>query len=84
MGASMGESAGDIVAGRPPQRVITLPQGALLHCLARRGLKRSYGEGLADTGLFVLRGEPCCVLLPALYLRPAAGLRLAVCRGCGR
>src|SRR4029453_755602 len=81
MGASLGESAGDIVACPAPQRAVALSERALLHCLARHALKRSYGIGLADTRLFVLWREPRCVLLSVLFLRPTAWLNLAVCRG---
>ena len=83
MRTPLGEAAGDIVARRPSQRVIALPQRALLHCLARRGLQGAYGKGLADTCLSVFRGKSRRLLLSALFLRPAAGLRLAVSRGCG-
>src|SRR5438874_1516657 len=81
LGAFLGEPAGDIVARPAPQRVVALPERALLHCLARHALERSYRKGLADTRLLVLWREPCRVWLSGLFLRPAAGLRLAVCRG---
>src|SRR5262249_41662623 len=87
MCAPVGESAGNIVARPTPQRAVALPERALLHCLARHTLERSYGIGLADTRLLVLRCEPCRVWLSGLFLRPAAGLCLAVCtgrRGCRR
>ena len=54
MGAPLGEPAGDIVARPAPQRVVALPERALLHCLARQALERSYRKGLADTRLLVL------------------------------
>src|SRR5215471_11766204 len=82
MSTPLGESAGDIVARPTPQRVVALPERALLHCLARHTLERSYCIGLADTRLLVLWRQPRCVWLSGLFLRPAAGLRLAVCRGC--
>ena len=63
------------------QRAVALPERALLHCLTRHALERSYGIGLADTRLLVLWREPRCVLLSALFLRPTAGLNLAVCKG---
>src|SRR5678816_2604314 len=81
MGAPLGESAGNIVARPTPQCAVALPERALLHCLARHALERSYCIGLADTRLLVLWCEPRCVLPSALFLRPAAGLNLAVCRG---
>src|SRR5215813_6590242 len=87
MRAPLGESASDIVTGPTPQRAVALPERALLHCLARRALERSYCIGLTDTRLLVLGCEPRCMLLSVLFLRPAAGLSLAVGRGhrgCGR
>src|SRR5690242_17749439 len=83
MRAPLGESAGNIVARLTPQRAVALPEWTLLHCLARHSLERSYCIGLADTRLLVLRSEPRCVLLSALFLRPAAGLGLAISRRCG-
>src|SRR5215470_16374507 len=80
MRAPLRESASDIMPGPTPQRAVALPERALLHGLARHALERSYGIGLADTRLLVLWREPCRVLFSGLFLRSAAGLRLAVCR----
>src|SRR4030095_917425 len=79
----LGESAGDIVARPTPQRAVALPERALLHCLARHALERSYCIGLADTRLLVFWREPRRVLLSALFLRTAVGLSLAISRRCG-
>src|SRR5712691_2253383 len=83
MGASLGESAGDIVTCLTPQRVVALPERALLHCLARHTLERPYRKGLANTRLLVFWSEPCRVWLSVLFLWPAVGLCLAICRGRG-
>src|SRR4029450_9472733 len=79
--APVGAAAGNIVARPTPQCAVALPERALLHCLARHALERSYCEGLADTRLLVLWREPRCVVLSVLFLRPTAGLHLTVCRG---
>src|SRR5215471_14957149 len=87
MRAPLGESASNIMPGPTPQRAVALSERALLHCLARHTLKRSYCIGLTNTRLLVLGCEPRCMWLSVLFLRPAAGLSLAVGRGhrgCGR
>src|SRR5712692_1001274 len=82
MGASRGESTGDIVARPTPQGAVALSQRVLLHRLSRRALERSYCKGLTDTGLLVLWREPRRVLLLALCLIPVGGPLMAVRRGC--
>src|SRR5438105_13339199 len=81
MGTPLGEPAGDIVARPVPRRVVAPPERALLHYLARHALERPYHKGLTDIRLLVFWREPCRVWLSGLFLRPAAGLLLAVCRG---
>src|SRR5438093_8706070 len=81
MGTPLGKPAGDIVARPAPQRVVAPPERALLHCLACHTFERSYCIGLTDTRLLVFWREPCRVWVSGLFLRPAAGLLLAVCRG---
>ena len=80
MGAPLGNR---LRHGSPssPQRAVALPKRALLHCLARHSLERSYRKGLADTRLLVLWREPRRVLLSVLFLRPAAGLAWLSARG---